>query len=526
MPFFRSHSSPAPRVATLLALAALVAVAAGLRLYRLGSESLWLDEAFSISIAGSTFAHIVDATSEDVHPPLYYAVLNVWERVAGHSEWSGRLLSVVFSLGLLLATHAVGRRLGGRLVGLLAAGLLALSPFQIEFAQEARMYALLALLGALSTWCLIGLMTSATASPGDRPAANRWLVGYTLATAAMIYTHVYGAFVIAAHAAIIGLDLLRRRRQALPLLGRWLLACLGVVALFLPWLSIFATQILHVQRRFWVPEPDWRAVGDLVRTYAGSARLAWLLLPLAALGVARGWRAPRPAGPQPPAALVLVPWLLGPIVLPLVLSLIGSPIFLPKYTIAASVPFALLAALGLAALARPLRWAAAVGIVVLTVPALRPYYTTVHKDDWRTAVHALEARARPGDVVVFYPFFTEIPFDFYLSRHDLTEAPFPKHAELVTDLTLPFLLRPLVGDAPRVWLVAMHFDARGALLAHALAERLAPAPTIRARNIDIFAFDGARAIPSPMADTRAAAPPGLSAPQAGAPQGAARDSDD
>ena len=68
---FEPPTSIRPRAALAL-LAIILCGATALRLHHLGTESLWLDEAFSITIGRSSLANIVFQTSRDVHPPLYY----------------------------------------------------------------------------------------------------------------------------------------------------------------------------------------------------------------------------------------------------------------------------------------------------------------------------------------------------------------------------------------------------------------------------------------------------------------------
>ena len=53
--------------------------------------------------------------------PLHHLVLAAWFKVAGVSMASARLLSVVYGLAALVLTYALGRRIGGRWVGLGAA---------------------------------------------------------------------------------------------------------------------------------------------------------------------------------------------------------------------------------------------------------------------------------------------------------------------------------------------------------------------------------------------------------------------
>jgi 4-amino-4-deoxy-L-arabinose transferase-like glycosyltransferase len=492
-------AAPEPRIRDeaipgSLILAGLLAVGAALRLHQLGRESVWLDEAFSIAIANDTLTYLVQMTAQDVHPPLYYLLLHYWIDLMGATEWAARLLSVAFSLGLIAAGGLVGTRMFDRQTGLLAAGLLTLARFQVEFAQEARMYALLALLATVSTYCLFRLYSRLTpdagaAGPaGGRPSATRWLVAYVIATALMTYTQVHSAFVVAAHGAIVGLDLVRRGRRALPFTTRWMVALVAIVLCFTPWLAIFVSQVSHVQRGFWIPEPRWYDLGSAFHTYAGSSRLTTVLVPLCGLGLWRAWRG-RPGEAAPGSGLFLTAWLVCPIALPLALSVVGSPIYLPKYTIAASVPFMLLAAAGLRALPGRVRGVAAVVLVALAAQALAAFYQgPVRKDDWRGTVREVEARARPGDTVLFYPFFTKIPYDFYQSRPDVIRAPFPRMAEVATDPAVLGMLDELIAGKDRVWLVAMSFDERKPAIVGALAERFARIERTQAFHVDAYLF--------------------------------------
>jgi hypothetical protein len=126
---------------------------------------------------------------------------------------------------------------------------------------------------------------------------------------------------------------------------------------------------------------------------------------------------------------------------------------------------------------------------VLTAQALGPYYDgPSRKDDWRGAVGAVEARAQPGDIVVFYPFFTKIAYDMYQTREDLERVPFPRHAGAATDPAVVAMLDPLVGDADRVWLVTMSFDPRKPLLVEALSARFAEVEGVSAFHVDAHLF--------------------------------------
>jgi hypothetical protein len=259
-----------------------------------------------------------------------------------------------------------------------------------------------------------------------------------------------------------------------------------VAAAFLPWFETFAAQVLLVQRGFWIPEPTGVLLPWTVSTFAGSPALAALVIPVAGWGL---WRSRGPA--QPGAGLapidVIAPWLTVPILLPMLLSIVGSPIVLPKYTIAASIPLALCTGRGIAAL--PRRWmqvGTGLAIAALAASALTQFYAARRKDGWRDAVWNLEAAARPGDAVIFYPFFNELPFDVYSRRTDLTRLPAPRHAQLLTGPTLGRLVEHLARPHDRVWLVVLQLDPRKPLLVDAL-QRICPSVRrIREWHIDIY----------------------------------------
>ena len=99
----------------------------------------------------------------DQHPPLYYILLHFWMKL-GDNAVTARSLSALTGALTIPAIYWLGRRLAGRDVGLLAALLLALSPFHVRFAQETRMYTLLTLNATLALLALACLLTDPRAA--------------------------------------------------------------------------------------------------------------------------------------------------------------------------------------------------------------------------------------------------------------------------------------------------------------------------------------------------------------------------
>jgi len=472
------------RVEWLLVL--LLAAAGALRVFHLGTESLWLDEAISVTIANDSFARIVDEASKDVHPPFYYFLLRVWLFIATPTEAGARLLSVLLSLCLIGAAYALARRLAGRGAALVTAALLTVSPFHIQFAQEARMYVLLALTGTLSMHTFLEAFVLGTPRRG-------WMAGYVIVTALMLYTQIYSTFTIAAQGVSMLLLVASRRVSLKHAAIPWAASVAAAVLLYSPWVSVLVRQATRVQEGFWIPQLPWQNIFQPFHTYAGSIPLVILLSILAVLGA---WRYRSLAGAidhSSAPVIVLLAWTLCPIVLPFLLSRIGSPIFLPKYTIAASVPFAMLAACGTMALPRTgLRVALVVLVATLAAWPLSAYFTKPRKDGWRAAVAQMEALAQPGDLVVLHQGFNQWVYDYYSRRKDLEQlaSPFgPAPPDESPGQPIATRLASAVGSHRRVWLFVLHYDPWRRPLASAFAQTFLEREHFQPNNMDVYLFE-------------------------------------
>ena len=103
-----------------IALLGIVLVGAFLRVYQLAAQSIWLDEAGTVSMAALSILQIAPATAPAVHPPLYYWILHYWIQVFGTSESAVRLLSALFGVLAIPVIYAVGRQLFSKETGYLS----------------------------------------------------------------------------------------------------------------------------------------------------------------------------------------------------------------------------------------------------------------------------------------------------------------------------------------------------------------------------------------------------------------------
>jgi hypothetical protein len=230
-----------------LLLVVILWLALGLRLYRLEGQSLWYDEGITVALAGRDLATITRSAAADIHPPFYYYVLHTWMAFVGNSPTAVRSLSALIGTALVALTYALGRRLFGSLVGLSAAFLAAISPFQVYYSQETRMYILVTALAALSVYAFLRLNLQSPISNlrwrleiGDWRFFT-WPLLFITATTAALYTH-YFAFTVwlAVNLAVLWGVVARRLERRAVL--RWGAMQVAVAALYLPWLMVMWRQ--------------------------------------------------------------------------------------------------------------------------------------------------------------------------------------------------------------------------------------------------------------------------------------------
>ena len=231
------------------------------RLLGITSRPIWYDEAFAIFFAEKgpaamlkgTLAPDLSGAAADIHPLAYYTMLWGWMKVFGESLVSVRMLSILFGLGGVLVAYLLLRAMFNhpRLAGLGALSV-ALSPFQVHYSQEIRMYSLLALALAGATFALWqGLNTS----------QRRWWLLFALCAALAEYTQNLAAFYLVPLALT---PVLMRRWDKVKLTA---FAGAGALLLYLPWLLQLPAQLAKIQNAYWVERPTLRNVFTTLLSY-------------------------------------------------------------------------------------------------------------------------------------------------------------------------------------------------------------------------------------------------------------------
>lgn len=340
------------------------------------TRPLWYDEAFAVLFSSKGLPAMIRGTlaveggvAADVHPVLYYTLLWLWGRLLGTTPLAVRSLSLLLGLGIVGLGFLLAHRLFGRRTAVAAGLLLALSPFQVHYAQETRMYALLALL-------LLGATLLYRRGLNDG-GVWPWL-GFGLLAAAAQYTHNL-AFTYLLPLSLTPVFL--RRWRALAWTG---LAGLLALALYSPWLLRLPSQMARVGTAYWISAP---APAELVRTLlvfmSGLPVPDWALpvaLTCAVLVVAAGgWatlRGSRAGDPQARQAL----WLAYLATAPVAVMFLASqwrPVYLDRAMLPSGAAFALWLgwALTRGRLAKAPLWTARASLVLAILLGLFGFYS-------------------------------------------------------------------------------------------------------------------------------------------------------
>jgi 4-amino-4-deoxy-L-arabinose transferase-like glycosyltransferase len=398
-----------------------------LALSRLGERSLWADEGATAYQAQKLYSWAQVANWHKDYSFLHLPLMMVIVRLS-HHEMTLRLPSAAAAVLTLPVVYALGRKLLGQVAGLVAAFLLAISPFALRYAQEARVYALFELLACLSLLFLLLAL--------ERRSWLRW-VGFVVTTALLLYTHLFAWFVVSAEILWAIVMLVRkswtRRRLDLRLL--WLAACLlAIAALYWPLVQSLLT--------FWQQYgssgsasqhaglPTFQFSFGFFILVAGvfgaqAPGLGWqfylfvgsILLGLVSLLVQKKWG----------TLLLIALWFGLPVA---ALAIVSSQHFFDyRYLIFLLPPFLLLTAKGVTGVTAVLakgRWLSrfpqahtilGLGLACLlflpaNLPALREY-SHWEKENWRGIGVFVRDHLQPDEAIFVAPHFWAFPLLFY-----------------------------------------------------------------------------------------------------------------
>lgn len=452
------------RRADLTCLLVPCGLAALLVLLELGTRSLWLDEGATIAISSQHGAALWHAIAHDGGNMLgYYLFEHALIGLFGHAPALVRAPSAFASVVTVGLVGVLGLRLFDRRVALAAGMLAAVSLPLVFWGQDARAYA------PMITFITASFLALSMLLEPD-PRRVMW-VAWAVSLLLAVYMSFVAVLVIPAQVLILLIDRRAAWRSALVGIGAVLAAAIPI--------AVLAADRGSGQL-FWVPAPTLARFDEMLRWVTSSGMppnihrnvisavlLAVSLVALVTIIVRALVR------PDPRTRLLLA-WLLVPLALILVESLIGQPVALARTSLVALPAASLLLAASLLAddravrlpLPGPLAWGAVALIVLVRAAVLIPTYGT-SPENWRRAASVIAAAARPGDCAVFYPLDGWMVFNAYSgdvrlpasALPDATWGPARPYVERYV-VPGPGHLAAVSHRCRRVWLVASHEGQR------------------------------------------------------------------
>jgi mannosyltransferase len=446
----------------------------GLRVFIISNKGLWLEETFSIWLGKQSVVNMLQWIAKiDIHPPLYYLLLHYWIALKGDTPNSIRLLSALFGTATIPVIYLIGKRMSGVVMGMVAAVILALSPFNIRFAQETRMYTCLTFNAAVAIYALVRLLTDArsvrpigsqfreylhTWRTSRQPEPDtkgyfsyasktrnqtgwrawifrhRWLpiqtietdlawVAFIVFSAATMLSHNTAVlFPFATNIFVLGLMLYQRIKKSgslpaflAPSFWNWVKAQIGILLLWSVWIYAFIEQASRVYQEFWIPKPSWNTVIQVLKSFLndfmpGQASDAKIIWILYALVLGLGLVHYLKKFSQ---FLFLAALFAIPFLSELIVS-IRRPIFYDRTLIWTTIPLFLVLAAGIARLRFRLLIIGVLGILgTINLFSAGDYYRFMQNEDWSSAAGYVAKYAEKDDLILFNATWVQIPFDYY-----------------------------------------------------------------------------------------------------------------
>ncbi len=404
---------------SLLFLAALAP-----RLYRLGAQKFWYDEAFTAGVVGLPPLQLAAALAGDVHPPLWYVIEYLTAAALGPTEAALRLPAALAGALAAVLLWAVVRAAGfGERAAWWAAALYIALPTPLYYGREGRMYSL------LTCFMLLGCLAVLK-------RRRAWLAAAALG---LLYTHNLGGLYVA---ALAGAALLSGRGGTVRAAGRdalqqWGPAAGVTVAGFLPWLGVLSHQMQNMTTGgFWLPPlqglgsalfPLYFVIWGPMLPEVATWHAAALAVALTGFSVMVAGRAlVRPRG------RVVLAVLVGPPLLALLVSALWRPVYLNRLFVPSGAALLAVWGAGLARFRKSARWAVLAALVPLVLASAGQMYTGEREPASRY-IDMISDQAQPGDAVYHMNLASWVVYGYYLP--DLPHYVWPQDTTLRVSLS-------------------------------------------------------------------------------------------
>lgn len=398
-----------------------------LRLFKLGSHSLWFDEAFGFygSFISGAFKDLATAINFLKNNPttilavLYQFIIHLWRILFGNSEFILRLPSVIFGVVSIFFIFLLGCLLfNSKKAGLISAYLLSISPFHIYYSQELRTYPLMGLLSVIAVYFLQKAL---------RKNSDRAWIGYVIANTLNIYIHFMAFLTLLVEISYF----LIYHKTYKARIKKWLLSNFFIIFFIIPWgsgiFSAFMEKMPSMTYCFWIPKLSFQSLyftfKNLTIGYNAPKAVYFLATAVFFALFIRGALKIR----KKEVLFLLMFLIFAPIIILIIISQF-SPFYLDRFFFASGIFYYLIVANGLGGLRKTYLLTALITITVLSSIALNNYYKNYlpgafiehvgifTEKDYRNSANYLIDNFGQGDRIYHTSASTIVPFFYYFNK--------------------------------------------------------------------------------------------------------------
>lgn len=371
---------------TRIVLLLIVLLAATLRLYALTLHSMWWDEMLCMFIAnpknaGSEISGLCKSLYHTA-PPAFYVVLNLWMKVFGYTDASARALVALFGIAGTGAMYLLGKELFNKSTALIAALITAINYWHLYYSLDVHYYSLLFLMSTLSFTYFTRLLKG-------YHLLN--LILYVVCTWILIIVHHFSLLLPVAQ----GLIWFALTYKSL-FTAHWKksitvpVAFVMVALLYLPFLPNFLHTLTLVNID--LPQPGSLFFLNYFHGYFGYSGVGGYVAALALLlFVVSSYLTPDASAHKyyhNEAAFIIGAWLLLPLVIGYLRSIMASTAIIDRYTIVILPALLMAVAAGINAVKRPLHRYSFLFLFLASGAATlseQKFFTPSIKDDFKGA---------------------------------------------------------------------------------------------------------------------------------------------
>ncbi len=392
-----------------LLLALILGVSFFIRLYGMETENIWPDEGLTIYNAHKSISHNVGWSLSLAYFPLYHIILSAWEKFFGLSEFSMRLLSVIFGTLSVYIVYLIGSLMFGKKAGIYSALITALSSYHVYYSQEARVYMLFALLALLSIYFYLKYLQS---------TRNKDLAYYILFTLLMLNTHGPAIFIL--FFQNVHYLLFTRKGHK-----KWIFTQCAIFISFLPLLIIVLSRMSELSHYLTVSKPGIIAIARTFYTFSAGttyepmalafgAAISLLFFILAFLAITPLYKniKNRDYAKLSNISFLLL-WLIAPMLLLVLQSYAFYSLYFDRYIIASSIALYLLVAASISALKKKSQLIAMFSIIMLSSALLAIDFETSNKGRWKDMADYIHTNKNREDAVILHIPNVIYPFAYY-----------------------------------------------------------------------------------------------------------------